>query len=304
MPVFPSPSRRPSRRPVCITIGNFDGVHLGHQALLDQTKKIARTSGLDFLAVTFWPHPGHVLNPTRQTPLLSSRDEKLTLLKSLGAVEILEIPFDRHVASLSPEDFIFHWLLPLNIKHIVIGHDFHFGHDRSGTLDVLKILGMEHDFFVTQTLPFIVDGQPVSSSRIRSEIQLGRMKSAATLLGRPYSLTGTVAHGFARGRELGFPTANILPALELMPPNGVYATRVHHSGKVSPAVTNIGSNPTFNASETTIESHLLDRDENLYHQKIRVEFVEKLREEKKFSSAEELRSQIAIDIANAENILL
>lgn len=302
MTVFSSPNQWRQRGSSCLTLGNFDGVHLGHRTLLETASRIASENKLSFLPVTFWPHPREVLTPARVKERLASREEKFALLQATGASAILEIPFSPGLAALSPTSFITQWLLPLRPSHIVIGHDFHFGSGRSGTLEVLTDIGKKSGFSITQISAARFAGAPISSTRVRQAILAGDMPLAASLLGRPYSLEGKVEHGFGRGRGLGFPTANITLPSKLIPPQGVYATRVWLGEKSWAGLTNIGFNPTFDGKKLTVETFLPDANIDLYEQTIKVEFLGKLRDEKKFASPEELKGQIGADIANARRI--
>lgn len=302
MTVFSSPGQWLPTRPACLTLGNFDGVHRGHQALLATANSIAAENGFSFLPVTFWPHPRDVLDSASAKPKLTSREEKLALLKAAGGDAVLEIPFTKELAGHSPGQFIDRWLLPLNPAHIVIGHDFHFGSQRSGTLKFLTEYGASNGFSVTQIEPAMWDGAPISSTRAREAILSGDLPLATALLGRPYALEGKVEHGFGRGRVLGFPTANLTPPPKLIPPQGVYATRVWHNGQPHCGVTNIGRNPTFNGEKLTVETFLPEASLDLYDQPIKVEFLQKLRGEEKFSNPGELKAQIAADIINAKSV--
>lgn len=286
----------------CITIGNFDGVHLGHQALIREGISRAKENNLEFDLLTFWPHPALALNKYDHFALTTA-EERRQLLQNMGIDKLVEIPFTKEFASLSARDFISKWLLPLNPRHIVIGHDFAFGHNRQGGKEILKATGKDHGFTVTQAEPFCLAGQPVSSTRLRKAIKSGNVEEAAALLGRFYALTGTVESGFGRGAGLGFPTANLAPDALLLPANGVYAAYAHANKQKFFAVTNIGFNPTFAGTRQTIETFLMDADQNLYNQPLRLEFVARLRSERKFDSPADLTAQIAADTARARKIL-
>lgn len=293
-------------QPACITLGNFDGVHLGHQALFKKTAEIAASENLTVLPVTFWPHPRSIISRHADNRLLTTRQEKNELISALGIAHILEIPFTAALAQLKAEEFVKRFLLPLKPRHIVIGHDFHFGHEREGSLTLLNQLGKRFNFQVSQVEASTMDGAPISSSRIRSAILTGDMEKAAKLLGRPYSLSGKVVHGFGRGAGLGFPTANMELPDKLLPPHGVYAAHASIAGMKEKsacfALTNIGDNPTFNGVQTTIETFLPDERIDLYGRELKVDFLMKIRDEKKFASITELKEQIAADIKNARTI--
>lgn len=292
-----------AQKPLCLTIGNFDGVHLGHKALIDFCKQIANAERIDFALITFWPHPRVLLQGAESHTPLSSRQNKLELLRNAGAQHIIELPFTRELASLSPDEFIAQYLLPLKLHTLIIGHDFVLGHKRAGTARVLEQIGKSEDFKVLQAPPFHMDGEPVSSTRLRKAIAAGEMKKAAAMLGRNYEITGNVGHGYGRGKTLGFPTANLENISELLPPPGVYVTFAKYNGVRHQAVTNIGSNPTFGNKQVTVETFLLDTSQNLYNQNMSLEFVSFLRPEHKFASHDELSKQINCDISQAREIL-
>jgi len=288
---------------VGVTIGNFDGVHLGHQALIRQTMETCRQAGLACVLVTFWPHPRMVVAPHKPHSPLTSREERLRLLQGLGIPHVLELPFDQALADLSPREFIERCLLPMQLRHLVVGYDFTLGKGRSGHADVLRELGLELGFSVTQLSPVIGDDAVVSSTRLRDYISRGDVWQAARLLGRPYSITGPVVHGEGRGSGLGFPTANLLPPETLLPAEGVYATRVYVDGLSHASVTNVGRKPTFDGTALGVESFLLDADMNLYDRQIRLEFVARLRGEQCFASVQELTRQVRKDVAEARGLL-
>lgn len=291
-----------SPKAVCVTIGNFDGAHLGHQSLIALAKQSALEAGLDFALVTFWPHPRLALKgPGFHTPL-SSREERLRKLKRLGANRIVEMSFTPELSRLSAEEFVTGCLLPLGMKKLVVGYDFRLGHEREGHFEKLAELAKKYGFEVTQAPPFLIDGAPASSTRLRRAIADGNVETAARMLGEYYSLGGIVGRGFGRGESLGFPTANLTRPDALVPGNGVYATFAGLGGKKYRAVTNIGSNPTFGNRERSIESFLLDAAGDFYDMPIRLEFVKRLRGELKFASAGELAAQIARDVEAARAI--
>lgn len=275
-------------------------MHQGHRSLLELAGKIASENNLDFEIVTFWPHPRDVLRGKGSHRPLSSGSERLNLLKSAGASEIHEIPFTKELAVLSAEQFVSDYLMPLGMRELVIGHDFTLGCNREGDATLLARIGEKHGFHVTQAEVFKINGLPVSSTLLRNFISEGRVREAAQMLGRNYALSGKIAHGEARGAGLGFPTANLGAIDELVPANGVYATFADVDGKRYRAVTNIGTNPTFNGKTRTIESFLLDGRGDLYDRPLRLEFVERLRGEKKFDSPASLIRQIEADIATAK----
>lgn len=286
-----------------VTIGNFDGVHKGHQALILRTLEVCRQQALECVVLTFWPHPRLLLTPERGHLPLTTRQERLELLAGLGVRRVLELPFTRELAALTPEDFVRRCLLPLKLRELVVGYDFSLGRDRSGHADVLRALGARWGFGVEQVPPVIVDDAVVSSTRLRDLIRRGDVWEAARLLGRFYGFSGPVVHGEGRGSGLGFPTANLQPPAALLPAEGVYAARLRVDGRDYQAVTNVGRKPTFGGRELCIESFLLDASENLYGQNVRLEFVTRLRGERRFASAQDLTRQIARDVEETRSVL-
>lgn len=286
-----------------VTIGNFDGVHLGHQALVRRTLDVCRARDLACVVVTFRPHPRTVLTPERPHTPLSTRTQRFALLEGLGVRHILELPFTRQLAALPPETFVREYLLPLAPRELVVGHDFTLGRGRSGHPDLLRRIGRELGFGVEQVPAVLADGAPVSSTRLRRCLAEGDVALAHRLLGRPYVLSGTVAHGEGRGAGLGFPTANLDGAATLLPGNGVYATRACCGGRSFDAVTNIGCKPTFGGGRLTVESFLLDTAGDFYGQDLRLEFAARLRGERRFADAGALGRQIGADVAAARRIL-
>ncbi len=292
--------KRLNSRGTCCTIGNFDGVHLGHQTLVKQALTRARASGLASVVVTFDPHPLRIING-ETPPFITPTGQKLKLLEDLGVDHILCLEFTPRMAAMSPEDFVSTILVDgLSIHQLVIGHDYAFGKGRSGNYEVLKELGRQHGFEVERIEPVILNGDVVSSSRIRSLIQAGRVTEVRPLLGRFYRVSGTVIQGKKRGGPLlGVPTANIKLVDELFPKPGVYAVWGEHEGRLHKAVANVGFNPTFGNDALSVEVHLLDFDQDLYTQTLQVHFVERLRDERKFAGVEELLAQIRKDISQA-----
>ncbi len=289
-----------------ITIGNFDGVHLGHQALFAKAVERARALEGTALAVTFEPHPIRVLRPAVNLPLITPLDQKLELMAQSGLDLTLCLRFDQDFARLSADAFVDKLLVGrLGAVEVVVGYDFAFGHKGLGDLDLLRAKGEKWGFAVHVVGPVIVDDRPVSSTRVRQEVADGNMEGARRLLGRHYRVAGRVVAGHGRGgRLLGFPTANLRVSDELLPGPGVYAVMVElPGGRLLKGANNIGSNPTFDDNGLSVETHLLDFDGDLYGQDIRLHFVERLRGEERFASAEELKAQIAKDIARAIAVL-
>jgi riboflavin kinase/FMN adenylyltransferase len=283
-----------------VAIGNFDGVHRGHQAILACAQEEARALGGEAVVYTFRPHPRLALRPESEVPLLLTYDEKLGLIAASGIRCVVEEPFSREFSTQAPERFFTDALIGrLGARVIVVGHDFAFGKERGGDLDSLARLCREHGVQL-RVLPPERDGdEPISSSRIRRDLLAGRMEDAARLLGRPFFYRGTVIRGEGRGRKLGFPTANLRLESKLALSYGVYATwAVTPDGIAHPSVTNVGVRPTFAdlaGLPALIETHLLDGALDLYGTTLEVRFVARLREERKFAGVDALKEQIARD---------
>jgi riboflavin kinase/FMN adenylyltransferase len=289
----------------CVTIGNFDGVHLGHQKLISRTIQKAVKRGMKSVVISFCPHPLHVLVGPNTPPFITQREQKLDLLESLGVDLSLLLNFTKKMAALSPEEFVRVYLLEwLNAKELVVGYDYSFGKGRKGNYAVLKDLGEQLGFRVEQLGPVIVEGAIVSSTRIRDLIRGGDVWEAAALLGRFYSVRGEVVPGMNRGgRLLGFPTANLQIKDGLYPENGVYACWAQLDGETFPAVANVGYSPTFGNQVITVEAHILDFDRNIYGYDATLHFVMRLRPEKRFSGVDELVARIREDVTLARRIL-
>ncbi len=288
-----------------LTIGNFDGVHVGHQQLVQQVKKRARRMGLSSIVVTFDPHPLRVLVGKKTPPFITLTQHKLELMQEQGVDYILCMTFNKGIAAMEPEDFVFELLVQkLKLRELIVGYDYVFGKNRRGNFNLLQQLGQKYGFSVDQFMPVMVDGAIVSSTRIRDMVESGRVWEVRPLLGRFYSVEGRVTTGRKRGGSLlGFPTANILLQNELFPSTGVYAVWAELAGKIHAAVANIGYNPTFGNDCLSVEVHIFDFNQNVYDQNIKVYFVQRLRSEKKFAGIEELKSQISLDCKLARNIL-
>jgi riboflavin kinase/FMN adenylyltransferase len=288
------------QRKACVAIGVFDGVHLGHQQIIRQTVADARTHDAVALVVTFDKHPNAIVAPERVPPQIFSRSQKLRAIEALGADALLEIPFDKTFSEKSGEVFIRELAHGLGKIHsICVGADFVFGHKRSGNVELLKKLGAELNFQVHGLAAVALDGQVVSSTRIREAIRAGNFDAASQMLGRPYSICGCVVEGDRLGRQLGFPTANLDTANLVLPPNGVYAASTKLKGQFYRVALNIGTRPTVAAArpQLRVEAHLLDFSGELYGAELKVELGAKLRDERKFSSPAELREQIRQDVA-------
>lgn len=289
-----------------VTLGAFDGVHRGHQALIDVTVDAARARGVPALGFTFHPHPAKVLAPHRAPPLLMALSERTRTMLGFGLDVVVVQPFDADFAEVSASDFVEHFLVAkLRPRQIVVGFNFAYGRGRAGNLEHLRACGRRFDFDVHVVDPVQVGDQVCSSSRIRGLLIEGEVRSVEALLGRPHALTGRVVHGDQRGRTLGFPTANVAVEAELLPKVGVYATRVQLEGESTwrASVCNIGRRPTFRGAEVTVEAHLLDFDGDLYGTHVRVQLIERIREERRFEGLNEIVAQLTRDVATARACL-
>ena len=292
-----------------VTLGNFDGVHLGHRELISKAVASARSLGVPAVVFTFDPHPIQVLAPDRPFRRLFAIDDLKNVLPELGVDVLVVEPFTHEFARQAAGRFFEESLwAKLQPKQIVVGPDFAFGRDRSGDVGALTKFGTPLGVDVRVVPSVTLDGEAVSSSRIRQALVRGEVAEASRLLGRPFYVVGDVTSGAQRGRSLGFPTANIVPSNHtLSPRSGVYATKLCFGDQCYPSVTNIGINPTFQTSENlqplSIETHILDKDMNLYGKTVKIMFYSFLREEKKFSSVEALMQQIEGDIEVARELL-
>ena len=291
-------------RPI-VSLGNFDGVHLGHQAILTKAVSEARALQGTALVLTFHPHPLSVLRPNSPLPLILSLREKLLLFRRLEIHGVILQRFSQTFSQLTAEEFVRRYLVDIiGIEKVIVGHNVSFGHRRSGNAEMLVQLGGEFGFAVDVIGPVVIDGREVSSTAVRTLLGTGNMHEVTRLLGRPYGVSGRVEKGFQRGRTIGFPTANLRPRTDLLLPNGVYAVTVDLDEKISiPGVANVGMNPTFGNNRRTIEAHLFDFSADLYGQRLRVNFLEHIREERKFPSVPELVRQIQEDADRARALL-
>jgi riboflavin kinase/FMN adenylyltransferase len=288
-----------------VTIGNFDGVHLGHQFIFRMLIEEARREGRPAVVISFEPHPQRVLHPERRPfYLIASPEEKIRLLAGLGIDAFILIPFSLEYARTTAEEFVREVLRErLRIRRILIGHDYTFGRGKEGNEAFLTEAGRRLGFEVEGINAFCVGDIVISSTKIREALLAGEVRFAATLLGRPYNLSGRVIYGNQRGVRLGFPTANIAPDKELVPARGVYAVRVIREGKRHDGILNIGFNPTFADGKRSIEVHIFDFHEDIYGESIEILFSERIRDEVRFESPEKLIAQIDRDIARAREIL-
>lgn len=285
------------------TIGNFDGVHLGHQAVLAQLAEKSAEKGLPTCVISFEPQSAEYFNPDSSPARLTRLREKLIALKDFSVDKILCLAFNKTLSELTAEDFIKKILVNgLGIKYLVVGDDFRFGQDRAGNFDLLVKAGKAHGFQVAHTRTFDLEGERVSSTRVRQALEQGDLRQAEKLLGRPYSMSGKVAHGDKRGRTIGFPTANVFLHRKQTPLSGVFAVKMLGLESDSlQGVANIGTRPTVDGSRTLLEVHLFNFDQEIYGRHVQVEFVKKLRDETRFESFDDLKKQILIDAQQARD---
>jgi riboflavin kinase/FMN adenylyltransferase len=295
---------QPTIYPV-LTIGNFDGLHRGHVALLKSVVQTATEKSGTAVVLTFDPHPITVLSPTTPLRLLTTMEEKLARFQEAGIDEALCIPFDKGFAALTPDEFIFKILRDrIGVRELFVGEQFAFGAGRSGRIAELIRLSKPADFVVHAVAPLRIEEEIVSSTRIRTMVQSGEVGRAARFLGRPYGLAGTVIHGEQRGQALGWPTANIrLPQHRVIPADGVYAATAVWKGRMLDSVVYIGTRPTFGDGERLMEVYVLNEQIDLYGQEMCVRFVERLREDRVFPTPEELSRQIDLDVLHARGAL-
>ncbi|MBK5910611.1 riboflavin biosynthesis protein RibF [Rhodothalassium salexigens] len=289
-------------------LGNFDGLHRGHQAVLGQAAAEARRRGRPFAVITFEPHPRRFFKPDTPPFRLTPRAERRSLLSAMGVDLLIEMPFDAALAATSADAFIERYLHEaFGLSQVVVGYDYHFGHKRAGNADLLRRRGGELGFDLAVVDAFCLgdcEPEPVSSTQIRQALCAGEARRAADLLGHWWGITGTVVGGDQRGRTIGFPTANIQLGETLEPAFGVYAARtILPDGRVVDSVTNLGRRPTFEGQAVLLETYLFDFDGDLYGQSLRVELVERLRGERKFDGLDALKAQIAADCDTARALL-
>jgi len=292
------------RGPLSIAIGVFDGVHIGHRALMRQTAARAKQQGGRAIAATFDPLPIQALAPGAPPSALSDVDERTRLLQEAGANDIVIFHFTKEFAALTADEFVRRLTSAGEVRQILVGEDFQFGHDRGGDVRTLAAAGSRFGFEVVVATPVKLDGEVVSSTRIRNALLVGDVESAARLLGRPYSVRGTVVRGDQRGRALGFPTMNLaVPRERLLPRDGIYALWATVSGQRVPAAASLGVRPTFGGGDRVLEAYLLDWSGDAYGDRIEAAFVKRLRDELRFASAAELSTQIAHDVEETRKAL-
>ncbi len=288
-----------------LTIGNFDGMHRGHQKLfsrvVDEARRIHGTAAL----ITFQPHPAKLLRPEMAPLLLTTLEQKLAMVEAAGMDLVMNLHFTPELCRTSATEFVQSMVVPhFQPRTIFIGTPFRFGHNREGDVTLLRSLGERLGFKAEGVGVVDEDGEIISATRIRHALREGRAAAAARMLGRPYEMVGTVVEGARRGRKLQFPTANLACENELIPAQGVYATWLRVDDRLLASVTNIGRRPTFDDEGLAVEAHVLDFDGDLYHRRVGLQFIERLREERRFASPEELVAQIQKDVARSREILV
>ena len=308
MAVFYRTDNLPSFRNPVLTIGTFDGVHKGHQAILRDVVHQAAAIDGESILITFEPHPRKLIYPEQSLQLLTTLDEKIKLIEATGIRHIVVTPFNADFASLTADEYIRDFLVKkFQPQNIVIGYDHRFGHDRTGNLDLLQSLSAQYGFIVNEIPAQKIDEAAVSSTKIRKALHNGDVNGAQAMLGRAYTLSGTVVTGAQIGRKLGFPTANVQPtdADQLIPANGVYAVLAKVNGTQYKAMLNIGIRPTVTTElKLYIEAHLFDFAEDIYGKELELSFVARLRDEQKFPSLEALREQLGRDAIAARDFLV
>ncbi len=307
MGIYRDIAKLPEFKNSVITIGTFDGVHQGHKVILNEVVKHARNEGGESVVVTFEPHPRKLLAPHLPIKLLTPLEQKLELIINAGIEHVVVAPFTRDFSNLSAHDYIEHFLVNcFHPKSIVIGYDHHFGHDRTGNIKLLQDMAAEFGYTVYEIPAQMIDDAAVSSTKIRHALNSGQVAEAAHMLGRNYSIVGTVYHGAKRGRTIGYPTANIQPIDpdQQIPAIGVYAVLVKWNGQTLKGMMSIGYNPTVTDEKILrIEVNILDFDGDLYGEKLEVEFVARLRGEEKFESLEALKAQLHKDKDDTMRVL-
>ncbi|HEU4728369.1 MAG TPA: bifunctional riboflavin kinase/FAD synthetase [Kofleriaceae bacterium] len=290
-----------------IAIGNFDGVHVGHRALIARARQLAAANDALTVVLTFDPHPSALLAPARAPLLLTSIERRIELLAEAGVDAVVVEPFTRELAGVAPNAFVDDVVIfALRARAIIVGYDFSYGQGRTGTVEALRAHGVNAGIEVAVVSPVTVDGEIAASTRIRGHLRAGDLARAERMLGRPWDVDGVVVHGAERGREIGIPTANIEPEVELAIAPGIYAvTLAVEGGPAMPAVASLGTNPTFvDGGRLVLEVHVLDWQGDLYDRRVRTTFVARLRDEVKFDSVDGLVAQIQRDIAAARGALV
>jgi riboflavin kinase/FMN adenylyltransferase len=300
---FPDDPRPPWLVHPVLALGNFDGLHRGHLKIIERVKRGAAEHGGTPMAMTFDPHPPRVVRPDKAPLLLMTKTQRLEALDRVGIACVAVVRFTHELSEWAPETFVRMVLADwLRVSEVWVGANFLFGHGRSGNFSLLRTLGQQHGFRADKIDPVRYKDFVVSSTRIRRLVAEARMDEAGALLGHPYFLDGTIVEGRKRGQTIGFPTANMTTENELIPPHGVYATTMTIDGLVHAGLTNIGIRPTFNETEPTIETHLLRYSGDLYGRPVRLSFVQRLRDERRFDNVDALRAQIEADRRRADHL--
>jgi riboflavin kinase / FMN adenylyltransferase len=301
---FPEDPRPPRWLHPVLALGNFDGLHRGHMKIIERVRRVASERGATAVAMTFDPHPPRVVRPDKAPPLLMTKTQRLEALERAGVDGVAVVRFTSELSRWDPETFVRTVLVEwLHVAEVWVGANFLFGHDRAGNFSSLRGLGSRYGFRAEKIDPVRYKDFVVSSTRIRRLISEGRVDEASALLGHPYTIDGTVVEGSHRGRDLGFPTANLATGNELIPPHGVYATTVRLDGVIYPSITNVGIRPTFDDEpRTVIETHLLDVECDLYGRTLRLGFVQRLRDERRFESVDLLKAQVGADVQKARTL--
>ena len=294
----------PDARPSAVALGVFDGVHIGHRAILGTAVTHGREAGMPAVACTFDPHPMEVLQPGRAPLAITTLDERLALIEGCGLDAAVVLPFTQELAAMEPEAFVKDVLVTrLGARAVVVGFNHRFGRGARGDVAMLRSLGEQLGFRTHIAEPLMVEGVAVSSTEIRAALQRGDLDAAARLLGRPYTLLGSIGHGAGRGRTLGFPTANLVPARPVLVAPGVYACMAEAAGQKERAVVNVGVRPTFGEASLAVEAYLLDFSGDIYGQTMILTFVSRIRDERRFPSVDALTAQIRADAEEARRRL-
>jgi riboflavin kinase / FMN adenylyltransferase len=294
---------QPIENPTSATIGNFDGVHVGHKKIIDSVKKEALEKGLSSCVITFHPHPQKVLQNI-DVPLLVPIRERLKLLERQGVDYVACYTFTRELSQISATDFITDTLVgKLNLKHLIVGPDFSFGRKREGNAELLRVMGEKLGFETRVLEPAVIDGRIVSSSAVRNFVREGDVREASQFLGYDFYIEGQIIEGERRGRQIGFPTLNLDTDWDILPRVGVYATRVYIEEEKKESITNVGYRPTFGSDGLLVETHIFDFDRDVYGKRVRVEFIERVRDEQKFDGPDALVDQINKDVLKVKKIL-
>ncbi|SUX43620.1 bifunctional riboflavin kinase/FAD synthetase [Chryseobacterium indoltheticum] len=305
MKVFRNFSDYPSQRPLALSLGMFDGVHLGHKCIIDELKKVGSAHNLETAILTFWPHPRFVFNPNEDLKLLNTLDEKTLLMEKYGINNLFLKEFDEEFRNLTGEEFVRQILVDkLNVKYLIIGYDHSFGKNKSGNFELLQKLSKELDFEVEQMEAINIHENNISSTKIRNALLAGNILEANEMLGYSYSVSGTVVHGKKLGRTIGYPTANIeTENIKLLPKKGAYIVETFVNDQQYKGMLSVGTNPTVNGDKLTVEVYILDFEGDIYDEKITVKFRDFLHEEIKFEGLEKLIERLDEDKSLTENFI-